>query len=298
MNIEGGTREASFLSRPMGAISRIVLRYPTAVIIAALALAGLSMVLTVTRLGYKTSRVDLLNPQNDYNRLWTDYINEFGAEDDAVIVVEGASRDQVVPVLKELSTVLSKEDRLFDAVLHGVDLSSIRAKGLHYLSHEELSNIERFLVEVGPVVHGGWSRLNLQQIAEGLTAQLEFEAERPTGAARERIAEISLLTQSLLGSLTKREQYRSPWPGMPQSFATLSELSSEYLLMKDGKLGFVLLRLVRDKTDSFTRGSEATDALRRLIDQVRARHPETTIGLTGLPVMEKDEMRASQQSMM
>ena len=123
MNIEGGTREASFLSRPMGAISRIVLRYPTAVIIAALALAGLSMVLTVTRLGYKTSRVDLLNPQNDYNRLWTDYINEFGAEDDAVIVVEGASRDQVVPVLKELSTVLSKEDRLFDAVLHGVDLS-------------------------------------------------------------------------------------------------------------------------------------------------------------------------------
>ena len=33
---------------------------------------------------------------------------------------------------------------------------------------------------------------------------------------------------------------------MPQSFATLSELSAEYLLTNQGRLGFVILRLARD----------------------------------------------------
>jgi hypothetical protein len=38
--------------------------------------------------------------------------------------------------------------------------------------------------------------------------------------------------------------------------------------------------------------------LRELIAQTAARHPETKIGLTGLPIMENDEMRASQSSML
>ena len=88
----------------------------------------------------------------------------------------------------------------------------------------------------------------------------------------------------------------SPWPPFPQSLSTLRDLSSEHLLAKDGKLGFVLLRLAKAK-DGFAGASAATDELRRLIKVVAARHPGTTIGLTGLPVMEDDEMRSSQQSM-
>ena len=96
------------------------------------------MVLTYTKLGYRTSRLDLLNPKSDYNSLWVEYINEFGEDDDAVVVVEGANREQIVPVLQEISSVLAHDDRLFHAVLHGVDISKIRSKGLHYLSADEL----------------------------------------------------------------------------------------------------------------------------------------------------------------
>ena len=77
----------------------------------------------------------------------------------------------------------------------------------------------------------------------------------------------------------------------------LSELNSEYLLAKEGQLGFVLLRLALSKDSSFTAGDEATDALRELIAQIQVKHPETKIGLTGLPIMEADEMHASQSSM-
>ncbi len=88
MSAEGMPQaDGSYLARPFAAMTRLVLRFPVATVVIGIALALASLLLTATRLGYRTSRLDLLNPKSDYNRLWIDYIQEFGAEDDAVIVV-------------------------------------------------------------------------------------------------------------------------------------------------------------------------------------------------------------------
>src|SRR5260221_9134568 len=123
----------SFLARPFVAGTRLIIAYPWATISLAVGLAAVAIVYSGLQLGYRTSRLDLLNPKSDYNRLWIKYIEEFGDEDDAVVVVEGTGREQVVPVLEELSRALAREERLFHAVLHEVDLRKIRSKGLHYL---------------------------------------------------------------------------------------------------------------------------------------------------------------------
>ncbi|HVX14976.1 MAG TPA: MMPL family transporter [Pirellulales bacterium] len=290
--------QPSLLSAPLDLATRVALRFPAATVALAVALTVFSVAYTWQNLSYRTSRLDLLNPESDYNRLWIDYVNEFGEEDDAVVVVEGASRERVVPVLEEISTMLAREDRLFHAVLHGVDLGQIRAKGLHYLSQEELLGIEQFLDSVSPIIdEGNWSPLNLGRLLTGVNDRLEATQVRPglidPGLVR---SETERLTDSLLGTLTQKDRYQSPWPAMPQSFATLSELNAEYLLTKDGTLGFVLLRLAQDP-DGFARNSQAVDALRDLIAQVNARHPDAKVGLTGLPVMENDEMRSSETSM-
>jgi len=285
-----------FLARPFVLATRLIITFPMTTIALALGVAAISCFLTATRLGYQTSRMDLLNPKSSYNRLWIEYIKEFGDEDDAVVVVEGAGRDKVVPVLEELSTALAREDRLFHAVLHEVDLGKIRSKGLHYLTPDELGGIEQFLTELGPILAGDWSPLNIGNMAGGLSRQLEMASRgtpQQAGAAHDKLQR---LTNSLSESLGQRRRYQSPWPEMPSSFAILSELNSEYLLTKQGQLGFVLLRLARGE-DSFEHCTEATDALRVLIAEAQARHPDTKIGLTGLPIMENDEMRASQTSM-
>ncbi len=290
--------KTSWLTAPLMLATRFALRFPIATIALAIALAIASMWVTSTQLGYRTSRLDLLDPNSDYNRLWIDYINEFGDEDDAVVVVEGPSRDKVVPVLQEIAAQLSREDHLFHAVLHGVDLNKIRAKGLHYLSSEELLKVEGFLDETGPMLDGQWARLNLGNMAMGMAHRLRMVSASPDPSnLAAACQEVDRLSDSLLAMLSQKKQYVSPWPGMPQSFATLSELSSEYLLTNEGRLGFVLLRLSRGDDGGFARCSEAVDALRGLIERVEARHPGTRVGLTGLPVMENDEMRSSQSSM-
>ena len=260
-----------FLARPFVAGTRLIIAYPIATIAICLALAAAACLLTATKLGYQTSRMDLLNPKSNYNRLWIEYIKEFGDEDDAVVVVEGAGREQVVPVLEELSAALAREDRLFHAVLHEVDLGKIRSKGLHYLSPDELLGIDRFLNELGPILAGDWSPLNLGNMAGGMGQQLQHAGGDPVQIedARDKLQRLS---SSLSESLGQRRRYQSPWPEMPSSFAILSELNSEYLLTKQGQLGFVLLRLARGE-DSFNPYTEATDALRALIAQTQARHP-------------------------
>ncbi len=97
-----------FLARPFVLLTRLIIAFPATTLALMLGLAVGACYLTATRLGYQTSRMDLLDPKSNYNQLWTEYIDEFGDEDDAVVVVEGNGREQVVPVLEELSAALAR----------------------------------------------------------------------------------------------------------------------------------------------------------------------------------------------
>ncbi len=300
----------SLLARALVAWTRLCLRASGWIVLAAIASAVAAGWWTAQSLGYKVNRTDLLDPKSEYNKLWIDYIAEFGEDDDAVIVVEGPSRAIVVRVLEEVSEEVGRDGALFRSVLHEVDLSKIRAKGLHYLSPADLAEIDRFIERTQPILDGGWAQLKVASMVGGLAGQMvagkapgSKPTDEPPAAALERYSEAlvaGLETSAPVGGVraadAKPADYVSPWPGMPESLSTLRDLSSEHLLAKDGKLGFVLLRLAKAK-DGFAGASAATDELRRLIKVVAARHPDTTIGLTGLPVMEDDEMRSSQQSM-
>ena len=295
----------SLLGRALVGWTRLCLRYSLTIVLLAVGSAVATGWWASQSLGYKVNRTDLLDPKSEYNKLWIDYIAEFGEDDDAVVVVEGASRESVIRVLGEVSEEVARDGTLFRSVLHEVDLSKIRAKGLHYLSPADLAEIDRFIERTQPILDGGWAQLKVASMVGGLAGQMvagppatpQANDEPPT-AALERYSE------SLVAGLDARTQpgdarpgeYISPWPGMPESLSTLRDLSSEHLLAKDGKLGFVLLRLAKAK-EGFAGASAATDELRRLMKLASARHPDVTIGLTGLPVMEDDEMRASAQSM-
>jgi hypothetical protein len=308
------------LARGFVAWTRVCLRSPLLVLALALLSAVACAVWTGRNLGYKVSRVDLLDPRSDYNKLWIEYVREFGEEDDAVIVVEGESRDRVIAVLEELSREVARQPDLFHSVLHEVDLSRIRSKGLHYLSANDLADIDRFIDRAAPILHGGWAQLKVGSMVAGLAGQMvagvpptpgtagspAVAAAGTSAAAGQRdespAGGLERFSEALLASIEaatrpgQPAEYVSPWPAMPASLATLRDLSSEHLLAKEGRLGFVLLRLEKEAS-GFAGASAATDELRRIIAGVRGRHPDATIGLTGLPVMEDDEMRSSQQSM-
>lgn len=280
-------------------VTRAAIRRPIVVLVAAVALAVLATLFTGLQLGFHTSRLDLLNPDSSYNKLWLDYIREFGAADDVLVVVEADSPENVAPALDEMAKTLERDQRHFRSVLHQLDFSAIRSKGLHYLPPQKLASIEQFVTETKPIVEGQWTQLSVGNMAAAMNQRLAMASRDPTGNSRQQAeTEVAHWTRSLQHAMKPELGYCTPWPQVTDSPLPNDLRGTQHFLMADGRMGIVLLQLAgEDESGGFARGSVAIDALRRHIRAVAAHHPDTRIGLTGLPVMENDEMRSSQTAM-
>jgi hopanoid biosynthesis associated RND transporter like protein HpnN len=296
--------EQSYLARPFVLGTRLILAYPRTTISIALLLAVLASGYSAARLGYRANRLDLVNPNSETTQFWNRYSAEFGSQDDAVIVVEGAGREQIIPVIDDLAAAVARDDRLLHSVLHRVDLAKLRSKGLYYLPAEQLQAIDHYLQQVAPIVSGDWSRLNIGRMTAGMLdlihASVNQQALKRSPAKAidpaESLSQLETFCDSLAAAL-QRKPFRSPWPSPGAELAGLNQLATQYMVSPDGRFGFVTLRL-RPGADALNPVRDAARLLREIIADARTRHPEVRIGLTGLPIMEDDEMTTSQNSML
>ncbi len=282
------------LARPFAAATRAVVRFPFLTIAGALALAGLSLLLTAWGLGYQTGRTDLVDPESPYHRLWLEYTSEFGDTEDAVVVVEGQGPEQVTPIVDELVQTLGRETRYLSRVLGSIDLEPLERKGLHYLAPSELAGLDHFVGQTVPIAQGAWSRLALRAQFGQFAQRLAGESQSGVGHSPTEAAALGL-AYGLVSALRGDGAYHSIWPPLPER-QTAEPSGRKYFLSADGRLGMVLVQLAPDSSNSFARGTAAVAALRSRVEEVAQRHPQVRLGVTGMPVMENDEMRASERS--
>jgi len=327
--------DRSSLAAPLEAVTRLVLRSPGLVLGGSVMLAVLAVLISVNGLSFKTSRLDLLNPRSEYNQRWLAYLGEFGRRDDAVCVVRSDDPAALTAAIDDLAAELSRQPDLFESILFRRDLSALKRKGLHFIPDAELAQIEqqvRHGVALIPragqpadpaaalaqlndrLAHVGTANPQIRQALEdeyqriaGMTlaavagggnqsvgiqpASALVSADGSVGAAAARLPSH--------GSARLLETRASPSQASPSQASAerlLKEFEPQYLLADKGRLGFVLLKLKVDES-SFTRGSLAIRQLRQTIAKVRPRHPAAWIGLTGMPIIEYDEMQASQTDM-
>ncbi len=290
--------DSSLMSRPLEWLTRAVVRFPLATLLIAGAAVIGSVWLTMTQLGFRTNRAELLNPLSDYNRRWLEYTKEFGDKEDVVVVVEGENREQIAPALDDVCRGLAQRPDLFGAVLHETDAPKLRGKGLYYLKPEELQQIDGFLNQAAPILEGNWSQLNLGGMAQWMGAAMAGGSP----SQRQQIAaavqtELPRVMKGLAAALGQSGSYKSPWPEMSFSSSLAAESASTRLISDDGRMGFVLLRFLEEDRQSFAQNNGSIQALRQLTAEVQSRHPGTKVGLTGLPIIEYDEMRSSEKSM-
>src|SRR5262245_54218836 len=146
------TADDSLLAAPLLAITGWGLRAPATVLVAACALALLSVAVTVNGLTFKTSRLDLLNPRSEYNQRWLAYLSEFGDRDDACVVVRAERKADLTAAIDDLAAQIRQEPQLFDSVLFRRDLSRLKGKALHYLPPEQLAQLEQQMAAVAEIL--------------------------------------------------------------------------------------------------------------------------------------------------
>jgi hopanoid biosynthesis associated RND transporter like protein HpnN len=256
-----------------------------------------------TRLEYRTQRSDLMNPKKDYQKRWHAYLREFGDDDDMVVVVEGSDRARMRAALESLADGVRGNTAVFDRLFYKVDLRSLRPRALLFLAPEQIQSIQDNLARMGPLLSGpvgplAWKGLTLVQLLKQARERAgKIDPSAPLEAADEQfLTQLLSVVRSAAATINDPAAYRNPWDSLlarpPQQQDMLAE--PQYFFAGDGSLAFLLVRPVKE-TKSFTPALASVSALRELVAARRVEFPDLQFGLTGMPVLETDEMDASQR---
>lgn len=290
------------MERILGATTSLVVRFPRLTLLVCVALSAAAVWETQERLQFKTSRSDLIDPHTEYHQRWLNYTREFGdVTEDMVVVVEGPDAASIERAIDDLGPRIEQEARLFKNVLYKISLGQLRAKALQYSSPEQLQMILDQLDEFSPLLRK-FDLLTLRGFLREMRHVLERGRGQPADIAAQMteplLQQMSLLVSSLDKFLGDREHYESPWQGI--GGGDLSRLSSEfrdrYLMNAKGSMGFLKVQPTAASSD-FNGTSPAIARIRELIGEAGKTHPQVRFGLTGIPVLESDEMRDSQTAM-
>ena len=111
------------------------------------------------------------------------------------------------------------------------------------------------------------------------------------------VAETDHFTGSLMHSFDHAGEFQSPWASaIPGGTHTAAKLQTGYFVNKSGTMGF-LKAFPATEPENFDGASQSIDRLREVIAEVKGKHEGATIGITGIPVLENDEMRRSRTDM-
>jgi hopanoid biosynthesis associated RND transporter like protein HpnN len=298
--------ERSAVRRLLRGLVSVVCRYPLMVVLLSLAVAGVSIWAAATRLQYKTQRDDLVSPHKEYQQRWRDYLAEFGDDDDIVVVVKGADRPRMEKALEALAARVQARPDLFDRLFYKVDLRSLRNRALMFLSTEEIQSIRHHLDDMGQLLKHGWISWKLLTLSSLLQEAEQRTAKMKPGVPL-RVGDEEFLTQ--LWNITRNakeviidpNRYKTPWGSLlarpPEQKDLLAEPQYFFSDPPGGSrtgetLAFLLVRPIKEQ-DSFTYALKSVSAIRHIVEETRPDYPGIEFGVTGLPVLETDEMAAA-----
>jgi hopanoid biosynthesis associated RND transporter like protein HpnN len=301
--------EATAVQRLLAGLVGVVCRFPRTVLIVALVLCGLSVYAACTRLEYHTSRNDLVSPHKAYQQRWNNYLAEFGDDDDMVVVIKGPDRAAMQEALEQIAAGVGRQPEHFDRLFYKVDLRPMHNRALLFLPAEHIKQIQDSIKSMSlllepPLVAGinpliGWKALTLLQLVHEaerrVTTLSPGEPLRPDD--EQFLRQLDAICRGAACVLEDPRQYHSPWqsilpPVPPDQKDMMAE--PQYFFSGDGTLAFLLVRPIKQE-GSFTAAADSVNALRAIVAQAEKDYAGLEFGLTGLPVLETDEMTASEK---
>jgi len=276
-------------SRLFGAI----IRHPRIVLAVALLLAVLSIVYTSMKLEFLTGRDDLMPRHAAFQQDYQAYRAAFGDQEEIAVVIEGADPALVSRFSDALYARLSQEKRLFLEVLYPGGMPYFRQNGLLFMSLDELKAMRSTLEMAGPVLQDLAAAPSIQTLFSSLTAQIDDYLKAPSPDKLQRLTfTLGTLDKGFAGFDGKKSALSM------DSFLTGSSNGTPSALENAGRQQVIAIRPLKE-TDSFVPAEKAIKKIREELNILRqkAEFKGITAGITGVPVLEYEEMATSMDDM-
>lgn len=282
----------SFVQRLLTRLADAVYLHPRAFFYPQVLLFLVCLLYTVSGLKFNTSRNDLVGSDKKYHQNFLAFKKEFPGQDDLVVIVESDRLDKNRQFVERLGAKLEAETNLFTDVFYKGDLKLMGSKALLFVPHDDLVGLQKQLKDYQPFIKNFSQATNLISLFTILNKQFRTAKQ-----------EASAENESMLGALPALERIvneareslqrpgKPPSPGVSALFGGGPEAEREmYITFGGGRL-----YLVTAHAKSEGVSAQAVERLRVLVEEAKREVTGVSVGITGEPVLEFDEMAQSQR---
>ena len=305
--------------RYLAALADVVIRRPWLFIIVGVLLAAVATVYSVRKLEFKTSRNDLIGRDSAYWKLYSQYAEEFHAEEDYLVVVESdrpeRNRAAVDALARQFLAAGNNPAPADDPVaqqflpadvFYRVDFEPMEKWFLYYLSREELAQIGDSLKDFNQLVTLLQANPRLATFFDAMNQMLQQMEGAPEEQRRRMEAFLPTITGIVkqLGEQAggpAKWRFLSPWASAFFSEEMLGEAEQQmkwqgYHVFQNGKMYVILLHPRLAANVAAPDHHAATiPKIRRIMAGAQQEFKDLKISLTGEPVLDYDEMVSSER---
>ena len=282
--------------RLLGWWAGLVSRRPRWVLFVATAAVLASVSVTVHHLKFQSDRNRLIADDIPWNERFNDWRDSFVGRDDLTIVVDSYRNGRPSPkhriraeqLVDELAEALRRDRAHVHAVVCGFDTSRVGPRALRTSNWDQFESRVRQIEQAEPLLASG----RPLALFEHIESRFKLQAIALAGSAQPQ--SIQQLTQVI-------DAFHEVIQKLPKDRAGLSSIVARsfaqgpgwrYLESQpDGRLLFIRITPAQT-TSTINALSQSIEAIRGIMKQTGAAHPDVAFGLTGLEVVEADETDA------
>ncbi len=280
---------------------RFVSRFPYQIVILAIIISALSVCYTVKNITFLTGRDDLMPQNAPFQADYRAYRNEFGDQEEIVVVIESDEPSKTLRAADALYARLNGEKRLFREIFYPGGLPLFRSNGMLFLPLEELQQLRKTLTMAAPVLRDLAASPSVESLFLSLTRQIDGYLSHGDRTTRESLA---FMLTALNKGFSAASGVSAP-ESKPQNNSSLSLDSflkggsgADSMLERAGRQQIITMTPIKDP-DSFVAAEKSILAAQSAVKDIlgRAEFKGVTAGLTGVPVLEYEEMKTSQHDL-
>jgi hopanoid biosynthesis associated RND transporter like protein HpnN len=261
----------------------------------ALLLSAVSVVYTIRNMEFLTGRNDLMPQNAPFQVDYRAYRAEFGDQEEIVAVIESDDAERVSRAADAIYAHLIRQKGVFREVFYPGGLPYFRKNGLLFMPLEEIRQLRSTLTLAAPALTDLAAAPSVQTLFTSLTRQIDGYLAQPDPATLKSLTfMLATLDKGFKGFDAKSS---GPSAGMSMdSFLKGSSNGTPSMLESAGRQQVITMLPVKEP-GSFVPDEKAIKAARAALDDI-LKKPEfkgVRAGLTGVPVLEYEEMATSQR---
>ncbi|MCA8985690.1 MAG: MMPL family transporter [Planctomycetaceae bacterium] len=316
----------------LGRVTTRVATHPRKALALALMVVAISAVLALSSLTFKSDRSDLISPEAEFHRRYLEFCERFRETNELLILLESSDEPQLLAARDWLVDELNARETLFENTMVHSSLEAWRNSadasvgqrvttlGQHYGLARAVQERPAQGTPLEVFLHAAQAEIEARASEEAITASRDAEtpggldiASRVMGSMEQALQAIDFSFQryfpekqvenedfwkSYLNPEARNSTVFTRGARTSEDVANLdqSDRASSSVSLDTQEL-VTVVPLQSGRNSGGEKYAENLRELELLLVAARQRFPETTLGVTGIPQLEHEEMARSQRDM-